>query len=416
MCIIMFMKHSDAQVITAIGSSRICYGTFSSIPVTVQNMTVVDSLQLVLSFQDNSIEYGSYFALHQQMAGGSFNVSSVSNSIKITWHRKNAANLINDTLVWLYFKGLSGTTDLTWDTFQSFYHNASAGMLPANYTNGSAKVSTKLGFLLTEIDQTCTTSCSANYMVNVKGGERPYQYTWNGQPGRFDSIQTNLCSGSNVILVKDAWGCDLDSLFYIKGLPGANIKLKMEKDSVLYIQNPSITFSFDEISPTHIVEPPLWEFGDGDTARSFNPTHVYANAIANKEGAYNMILHIQNENGCDTLIEKRIPIKEAKLIIPNVMTPNADDVNDIFGIANFEKQQTGAKGVDMLIKNEFQRMEVYIFDRWGRRVFIDTNYQNNWNADGMPDGVYYYELKTVGFYKTDQYKGSITILGSSIKR
>jgi gliding motility-associated-like protein len=224
-----------------------------------------------------------------------------------------------------------------------------------------------------------------------------------------------LCSGTNRITITDAWGCKLDSSYTINGLPGANVKLIIEgnEDTTIYLQNPVLTFSFQEISPTHVVEAPLWEFGDGDTARSFNPTHVYEKANTNLDGYYDLKLHVVNDNGCDSTIEVRIPIKEAKLKIPGVITPNADGKNDIFLILNENK--TGS-GEDIKITNEFQSMELVIFDRWGRKLYENSNYKSDWIAQGVPDGSYYYVLKTIGFYKTEKFKGSITILGSGISQ
>jgi hypothetical protein len=46
--------------------------------------------------------------------------------------------------------------------------------------------------------------------------------------GRFDSIQTDLCDGPNIIRITDQNGCNLDSTFQIEGLPGAKVNLKIE--------------------------------------------------------------------------------------------------------------------------------------------------------------------------------------------
>jgi hypothetical protein len=222
-----------------------------------------------------------------------------------------------------------------------------------------------------------------------------------------------MCSGPNRITITDTKGCKLDSLFKINGMPGAKVKLVIEgnEDTTIYLQNPVLTFRYEEIPPTHVIEPPLWRFGDGDTAVSFNPTHLYARANTNADGYYDLQLIIRNENGCDTVIEERIPIREAKLKIPGVLTPNGDSFNEKFLILNENK--TGS-GEDIKITTEFQRMELVIFDRWGRKLYDDSNYQSDWQAKGLPDGVYYFKLITVGFYRTDTYKGALTILGSGI--
>lgn len=65
-----------------------------------------------------------------------------------------------------------------------------------------------------------------------------------------------------------------------------------------------------------------------------------------------------------------------QLIIPNVYTPNGDAVNPTFAIQGN-------------LPNS--RLEVY--NRWGKLVLDESNYQNNWNGDGSADGIYYYIYK-----------------------
>ena len=71
-----------------------------------------------------------------------------------------------------------------------------------------------------------------------------------------------------------------------------------------------------------------------------------------------------------------------ELIIPNVISPNADDVNDFFEIENLSANT-----------------EVIILNRWGNAVFSSTNYQNNWDGKDtsgkeLADGVYTYKFTT----------------------
>lgn len=410
--IFLMPKQLDAQVITELDSITMCYNSNKEFPVVVQNMNNVDTLQLVLTFDQNAINFIEYFAKNSALAGGTFNVTPANDSIIISWTKATGISIANDTLVWLRFKGLTGSTVLHWKTSSSYYHSAT-GNLTAVFVDGKAVVDPKINVIITELSPTCAKTCDANYQVEASGGAAPYKYLWNGKASQWDFIQKHLCSGINTISVTDGRGCRLDSAYTINGLPGANVKLIIEgnEDTTIYLQNPVLTFSFDEIAPTHVVDAPLWEFGDGDTARSFNPSHVYEKANTNLDGFYDLKLYVINENGCDSLIEVRIPIKEAKLKIPSVITPNGDGKNDIFLILNENK--TGSPE-DTKITNEFQSMELIVFDRWGRKIYENSNYKSDWIAKGIPDGTYYYMLRTIGFYKTEKFRGSLTILGSGI--
>lgn len=83
------------------------------------------------------------------------------------------------------------------------------------------------------------------------------------------------------------------------------------------------------------------------------------------------------------------------LFIPNVITPNQDGSNDAWVIGGLYRTQH----------------RVTVFNRWGQVIFESTNYNNNWRAQGVSDGTYFYEVITD---RSEQpAKGSLTILGNS---
>ena len=61
--------------------------------------------------------------------------------------------------------------------------------------------------------------------------------------------------------------------------------------------------------------------------------------------------------------------------VPNIITPNGDQLNETFVVSG---EQLGG--------------QLKIFNRWGRLVAEYASYQNQWNAAGLADGVYYYHL------------------------
>ena len=68
------------------------------------------------------------------------------------------------------------------------------------------------------------------------------------------------------------------------------------------------------------------------------------------------------------------------LLIPNVFTPNGDGKNDRFEIV-------GIEGYD--------RVELYVFNRWGTEVYDNPNYNNNWDGQNLNEGTYYYMIKLI---------------------
>ena len=89
---------------------------------------------------------------------------------------------------------------------------------------------------------------------------------------------------------------------------------------------------------------------------------------------------------CDTgavIIDLMLDPLDPGVYVPDGITPNGDGVNDrlvIEGIENHEKN------------------ELLIFDRWGNLVFHASPYKNSWDGNynnvGLPEGAYYYVLKT----------------------
>jgi len=73
---------------------------------------------------------------------------------------------------------------------------------------------------------------------------------------------------------------------------------------------------------------------------------------------------------------------EVNVVIPNVITPNSDGVNDLFEIENLP-----------------ENTEVIILNRWGNLVYSSVNYQNYWDGKDtsgkeLADGVYTYKFTT----------------------
>jgi hypothetical protein len=62
-------------------------------------------------------------------------------------------------------------------------------------------------------------------------------------------------------------------------------------------------------------------------------------------------------------------------VLPNIITPNGDPLNEYFAPR---------------VGGCTPRLQV--FSRWGRQVFEQAAYQNNWNGAGLPAGLYYYLL------------------------
>lgn len=84
------------------------------------------------------------------------------------------------------------------------------------------------------------------------------------------------------------------------------------------------------------------------------------------------------------------------ITIPNVFTPNGDGKNDTFEIVGL---------------NLYETNEIKIINRWQSTVYEKKGYQNDWRADGLSDGTYFYVLRIKTPTNTwQEFKGYVTVI------
>jgi gliding motility-associated-like protein len=98
-------------------------------------------------------------------------------------------------------------------------------------------------------------------------------------------------------------------------------------------------------------------------------------------------IFIRDQNGCSDSINVEVP---GKFFIPNLVSPNGDTHNDVFEIVSLPDNS-----------------ELKISNRWGERIYESSNYNNQYNFEGLSDGVYYYDLK---FNTGARFKGWVQVL------
>ncbi|MFL5753760.1 MAG: choice-of-anchor L domain-containing protein [Bacteroidia bacterium] len=82
--------------------------------------------------------------------------------------------------------------------------------------------------------------------------------------------------------------------------------------------------------------------------------------------------------------------EDCEMIVPNIVTPNGDNINETFFIKNLDKNPETA---------------LYVYDRWGKSVFSTPAYNNGWKPSELHDGTYFYVLspkrrdKRSGFFQ-----------------
>ncbi|MBC7694172.1 MAG: gliding motility-associated C-terminal domain-containing protein [Burkholderiales bacterium] len=110
------------------------------------------------------------------------------------------------------------------------------------------------------------------------------------------------------------------------------------------------------------------------------------------EGAYTIFVTASDSCGYQSSDFEVINVlPPCSVIIPNIITPNGDNANEYFKITNLEYHPNTS---------------IVIFDRWGRKVYENSNYNNEWKADGNSDGTYFYVIDVPDDKK---YSGFVTV-------
>jgi gliding motility-associated-like protein len=249
----------------------------------------------------------------------------------------------------------------------------------------------------------CPDDCKGQFKVKVSEGtpfgDYPYYiYDWHGGHSQ-DTIVFGLCKGKYIFSVTDSMECRYDSAYVVDVLKAPKVDFDRLPGDTVYLTNPNLTVVFQDSSKPYMTNWE-WDFSEGNKVANMNPAaHSFT-----RTGTFPVRLSFTDANGCDTTISHDVVVKVVELKIPNVFTPNHDDVNETFEITI--KGNATADWREAYISNEF-----IVLDRWGKKVYQQTNYRSGeWDGANLSDGTYFYILKCQGQFGDDVFKGAITIL------
>ena len=215
----------------------------------------------------------------------------------------------------------------------------------------------------------------------------PFTYAWSND-NAFIGDSTLMCSdGIVTVTFTDAQGCVATNTIAVVDdvIPVASFTSTPPSPVT-----PTILIDFTSTSTiaTGSITSSVWTFGDGNGSSGVNVNHAYATA-----GTFPIVLTVTGSNGCANSYTVNY-IVDAVLEIPNVFTPNGDGANDFLKFKNLE----------VLGSNNLT-----IFNRWGKKIFEQDNYKNDWNGGGYNDGTYFFIL-SVPMATPNIYKGYVQLM------
>lgn len=270
----------------------------------------------------------------------------------------------------------------------------------------------------------CPDSAVARVQVYISGGYPPYSYAWSdGIPNSTDSSKvTKLTNGEKKLIVEDSIGCLLKHTFEVKAFPLPEIELTSDPPDSVYLQKPFVNFTYENLSydslmaDTFYLNSIWWDFLGSDSSFLYDvesPTYTYTTP-----GTYQVYFHYRTFYGCEDTgsVHIQMVVKPVKLRASSVITPNDDGNNDLFiifednGTTTGGSKSTRAGNTPIDLSKYYISNTLVVFNRWGQKVFEANNYNNDWDAKGLSDGVYFYILECDGYYEDRTIKGSVTII------
>lgn len=233
-------------------------------------------------------------------------------------------------------------------------------------------------------DVSCNGESDASLRANANFGKEPYSYKWS-TGDETETIQ-NVPAGEYDVEVTDSDGNKVNATYTVSEPEQLVVRVSTTPSN-----GGSAGTAKAEVQGG--TQPYSYEWND----KNPGSTTVFIGSLM--EGSYRVI--VTDDNGCVAQGTGRVPIDDRDCFTAaQVMTPNADGLNDELRIACVEGS------VNTLT----------IFDRYGASVYQQDNYNNLWtgtDSDGqaLGDGVYYYVLEvTESDGSKTIHKGHITLL------
>lgn len=212
-----------------------------------------------------------------------------------------------------------------------------------------------------------------NIQFNVQNSNNNVSYQWNGPNSFSSTIQ-------NPTIVN----CTIDNSGTYTVTASSNGCSVVATIDVLVHPIPVYTYEASCSGGTYLVTiVPIDDSFDGNTAtyqwtgpNGYTSTQNPMNLTNQPRGNYEVI--VTNAEGCST--PQTINVINTFCDFPNVITPNNDGNNDSFDLTGYNV------------------LKFQVFSRWGRLVYEQDNYTNQWYGQNMnegmlPDSTYYYILQ-----------------------
>ena len=216
----------------------------------------------------------------------------------------------------------------------------------------------------------CYGDLTGSIAVTPAGGAPPYTISLNGVPVTGQQL-SHLPAGNYLIRVADNNGCDTVMAASITAPP------PITGDSTYH----QIRLG------DHLTLSPSYGGGTGQLSMYWTPAYNLncidcPNPMAWPTKTTKYFVHILDQNGCEGTGIVVVDVFHDGPFIPNAFTPGKDDLNMEWKVSDY--------GID--------KFELYVFDRWGEKLFYTDNIYQGWDGKAPNGNLYQVDVYV---YKTN---------------
>ncbi len=208
-----------------------------------------------------------------------------------------------------------------------------------------------------------------NLLLPWKGDIQPFcnGESQNGAPCLLDSVEGEIDANCECTLKEECTYDLLDDEVIINVSDAISVDV-FENDELPITYTSSITNnSHPDLLSEYTFEDGLFEFViTDDFSEVISVTYEVCDADC--VDCFSAQLNISNE-------------AIQHIIQTNIISPNNDGANDVLRFTEAA-----------VVENS----ELFVYNRWGDRIFQMKNYDNSWTAEGYPGGIYFYVLRVNG--------------------
>lgn len=232
-----------------------------------------------------------------------------------------------------------------------------------------------------------TTICGGSDLRISASANATGDYLWsNGEMGAQLSIDSIIKSGIyNVLFTYGSSNaiCTLTESIVISVKPSFNLNIIADPAKDVYNLG-------ENIDLTAIVSPTMslngfnfvWKKNGQQVNGSTDMISVVTDVSLTDTAILTYTITATSPNGCSRTTEKRLVLLPPVVRVPNVFTPNGDDLNDTFGL----KIISGVVRIDNFV----------IFNRWGQKVYESKEQNATWDGkigeNDAPSDVYVFRI------------------------